>query len=147
MSNEARIVKRHISNVDYAIWTKEYQNRFVILDGSKNRDNHEAIMNLKAGQTIELMISDVDFDYLNDEDEDIVIRGLSVNGRQLFSYDDFQRNRQLYGDRKAVIFFIIGIFCLLNGLNAISRKGNYAMIGITVAAFLVMWFFEFGLYA
>ncbi len=146
LSKDIINVKGRRSSIDYKFWTKECRNQFTILNGSISRGKHEAISNLKSGQKVDVFITTTDYDKLGNKNEDIVIRGISLNGNSLMSQEEFFNNRKTYKIRLMIFSVFTGLMLLLNGLTKISNKINYLIIGTFVGVIILMRIFEFRIY-
>lgn len=139
-------VKGRRSSVDYIFWTKEYKNRFNILNGSITRGKHEAIANLKGGQVVDLYITTSDFGNLSDGKENIRVEGIFLFGKPLMTQDEFYHNRELYKVRLMIFSVFTALMLILNGLTKIPNKMNYIIIGAFIVTIIIMRIFEIGIY-
>lgn len=146
LSKDIVNVKGYTNKIDYKFWTKEYPNQFNILDGSISRGGHESISNLKGGQKVEILVSELDYSELDKAKKGITVMGIALNGKTLMSESEFSKNRGSYKNRLTIFSAFIGLMLLINGLTVVSKKVNYALVGIFAGAILIMRVFEIGLY-
>ena len=137
---------RHNRRIDYKFWTKEYANQFNILDGTITRGKSKPISNLKGGDKVELLISEVAFNELGTSTEDIIVKGLSLNGTALLSEVEFKKNNTAYGIRLSIFSVFLALMFLINGLTQVPKKINYVLVGVFGGVILIMRIFEFGIY-
>ncbi|MGE5456886.1 MAG: hypothetical protein ACM3RX_00875 [Methanococcaceae archaeon] len=131
---------------DFSLRTKEYKNRFDILNGSIPHGRYEDISNLRSGQVVDLFISTIDLEKLRSGEGDIIVRAITVNGNYLISEDEFFTNRKKYKERLMLVAAFIGIMLLLNGFMRMPAKFNYVITGTFVVSFILMRIFVIGLY-
>jgi|GEM_PF-2520109 len=134
------------SNADYKFWTKNFKNKFIILNASVSKEQSDALANLKQGQKVDLLIKSSDFKNLSEGKEDIAVIGLSSNGKPLMTQDEFYRNRELYIIRIKTFTLFLSFMLLLTGLTKIPQKVNYIIIAIFIASIAIMRIFEIGIY-
>ncbi|WP_289057728.1 hypothetical protein [uncultured Flavobacterium sp.] len=131
---------------DYKFWAKTFENRFNILNASVSKEKQDAVSNLKQGQKVDLLIKSSDLKKLSEGKEDVTVIGLSLNGNSLMTQDEFYHNRELYKIRQRTTAFFLAFMLFLNGLAKIPQKVNYIIIGVFIAAIIIMRFFEIGIY-
>lgn len=95
---------------------------------------------------VNVEIDEVDLTALHSEQNEVIVYGLSANGRSILSTEEFRLNREKYDLRKRIIGVFTGFMFLVNGLSRVSAKYNYVVIGIFALVFLVMRITGFGIY-
>lgn len=123
-------VKSKGTRTDYRLFSREYENTFVIVKGSIGRGKYGEISNLKKGQTVDCYISLNAFNNLGLDEDDILVRGLSVGGQSLLSEKEFISNQGSYEKRQSILFLTIGVLFILNGLFSIPKEYTYLAVGL-----------------
>lgn len=139
-------VKTRKTIIDHKFWTKEYGNQFNILKGSITSGKHEAILNLKKGEVIDLFIAKSDYQLLSEEKQDITVMGIISNGEALMLPDKFYHNRRLYKIRLTIFAVFTMLMLLLNGLIKVPERVNYIIIGTFMGIIIILRIFSIWIY-
>jgi len=139
LSADAHNVRgRQARSVSYRLFAKEYPNAFTIVSGSIGKGKHEEILNLRKGQIVDCYISSSAYNELGLDEEDILLRGLSVAGQSLMSQEEFLSNRGEYEHQQSILFLVLGIMIILNGLFSIPDRYNFGIAVLTIIIVMTM---------
>lgn len=146
LASDMMTIKGTSSHCNYKFWVEEYSAEFSILRGSISSGRHREASSLRSGQVISVEIDNADLTALRSENNEVIVYGLSTNGKSILSNEEFQLNRGHYDLRVRTLSVFIGFMFLVNGLFQIPARYNYIIIGIFTLVILSMRIAGFGIY-
>ncbi len=144
LSTDIQVIKGRRSDNSHKFWAEEYATQFVFEDGIHPFREDDSYKSFVKGSKIQILIPQ---GYnLEDKLEETPVYGLSRNGKDYLTLEQYNMFSSEYSFRLNFFSFSGGIFILLSALSLANRR-QLIILGVLYAiAVVVMLIFEIGIY-